>query len=109
VVRLLRLLRLVSLRVNLADDFDFPSLSSFFYVSEAEVMDSPVCPGGMSRSGYRDRWFFECAGKAGLLDLIFPALRHTYIGRAFTKSSTSALSKNLPAQDDSDDHAGRAP
>jgi site-specific recombinase XerD len=47
--------------------------------------DSPVCPGGMSRSGYRHRWFFECAEKAGLLDVVYHTLRHTYISRAVMK------------------------
>jgi integrase len=44
--------------------------------------DSPVCPGGMTRSGYRDRWFFECASKAGLVGVIWHTLRHTFITRA---------------------------
>ena len=44
--------------------------------------DSPVCPGGMTRSGYRDRWFFECIEKAGLAGVIWHTLRHTYITRA---------------------------
>lgn len=56
------------------------ALQSLLQFREAD--DSPVCPRGMSRAGYRDRWFFECAEKAGLADVIWRSLRHTYISPA---------------------------
>jgi integrase len=60
-----------------------------------ESDDSPVCPGGMTRGGYRDRWFFECAEKAGLLDVIWHSLRHTYISRAVMKGIDIKTVKEL--------------
>jgi integrase len=57
--------------------------------------DSPVCPGGMSRAGYRDRWFFECAKKAGLPDVIWHTLRHTYISRAVMRGIDIKTVKEL--------------
>jgi site-specific recombinase XerD len=57
--------------------------------------DSPVCPGGMSRAGYRDRWFFECAEKAGLVDVIWHSLRHIYISRAVKKGIDIKTVKEL--------------
>ncbi|MGA2609602.1 MAG: site-specific integrase [Terriglobia bacterium] len=57
--------------------------------------DSPVCPGGMTRGGYRDRWFFECVEKAGLLDVIWHSLRHTYISRAIMKGLDIRTVKDL--------------
>lgn len=57
--------------------------------------DSPVCPGGMSREGYRNRWFFECAEKAGLADVIWHSLRHTYISRAVMKGIDIKTVKEL--------------
>lgn len=57
--------------------------------------DSPVCPGGMGRRGYLNRWFFECVVKAGLADVVWHTLRHTFISRLATRGVDIASIKEL--------------
>ncbi len=46
-----------------------------------------VCPGGMGKKGYGDRWFFDCADKAGVLGIVWHSLRHTFISRLAMKGT----------------------
>ena len=57
--------------------------------------DSSVCPGGMGRKGYLNRWFFECVAKAGLAGVLWHTLRHTYISRLAMRGADIASIKEL--------------
>ncbi len=46
-----------------------------------------VCPGGMGKKGYGDRWFFDCAKKAGVVGIVWHSLRHTFISRLAMKGT----------------------
>jgi integrase len=69
------------------------ALQALLHLREGD--DSPVCPGGMTRAGYRDRWFFDCVEKAGLVGVIWHSLRHTYISRAVMKGIDIKTVKEL--------------
>ena len=47
--------------------------------------DSPVCPDGMTRGGYRESCFFDRAMKAKLSGVTWHSLRQTCISRAVMK------------------------